>query len=105
MEIDEGRLRQQLRDCIRWRVGPGESCRFEEALGSCYDCSWGHALEFVIGVELFDQWHAEIMAELRPEIDACQESIKREWRSLTAASVGLMDLGKAEEVSVATKEE
>lgn len=95
MQIDEGRLKQQLRDCIALNERVGR-CKFEGEVGSCYDCSWPHALEFVIGAELYEQWHDEIMAELQPKID---ELPPRAW-TIMAASVGMLDASEAVEVSV-----
>lgn len=93
MEIDEGRLRQQLRNCIAHRERIGH-CDFYEELGSCYDCSWGHALRFIVGDEVYDQWYTEIIVELQPGIDALPPRV---W--VIPTSVGLYDPSKAEEVS------
>lgn len=95
MEIDEGRLRQQLHDCLADYNHVGH-CDFYEELGSCYDCSWCHALKFIVGDELYEQWYAEITAELQPDIDAMPPTA---W-TITPISAGMLDWSDAEEVTL-----
>ncbi len=91
MEIDEVRLKDALRRCLRDRAGLG-GCPFYEELGSCYECSWPHALAFIVSEAVYGAWREEIMVELQPEIDARPPL---PWCVLTTASASIYNPDEA----------